>query len=456
MKKTLSVFLAVLLLAVTAAPAFAAGGGYTVEFVQPSSTLETVDGNAPYCFVKSENGIPAYGLVENGAYVFFNNKVTAYSNIFEPEQYDFTEFYGPMVYSGAYDADAAAGTKTQAGPLYPIGSVAQFEEGEIVSFFVLTNEVYNAASAMVYVNGEFLEPETNGEYRVYVDRDLQIAVKEDDGAGNMLLQRNMFTVKLPSGDGYSARPLEGQNYALVPYGGSFTFRVKITKGYTDAGMTVKYTSGSMGLEKLLGEDVSGIIGMLPAGELTEEAGLSIVNLSSTGVDSNGYRIYTIDNITADCSVAVSGVREESSSGLLATLKRILRLILDFFGIKLDILGSITDIFDVTVNSSDSERITYAVTSGASESEISPSAFNVCSGDSVTIEVSTTWAECDKHVNVSWTYTDEEGNAIKTVNGGSYNSEWQIRRNPATGAIYYTRIFVIDNITSDVVISISEI
>lgn len=450
MKKTLSIILAALMIALTMLPAFASGT-FTVEFVQPSVTLETVDGVQPYYFVKTEGGNAAYGQVTNGSYVFFNRRFMPITNVIEPEKYNFTEFYGPKIFAGAVPADESA---VQEGPNFCLGSTVSMEEGEILSFVVMTNKVYNAATASVLVNGAPITPESNGEYRVVVDRNLQISVKEDND-GNPVLLRNMFAVTMPSDEGYRVKTLEGQNYSLVPYGGSFSFRVKITNGYTDSGMSVKVTRGANGLDDLIGEDISGVIGMLPSNELTGEIGISVETLSSTGVDSNGYRTYTINNITDNCKINVSGVRKESSNNFLSILKRILKLILDFFGIKNDLFASITNVYEVNVSAPDSDRVTYSITSGFSGDDIAPSAFEVASGDSVTIQVATTYADCDSHVNVSWTYKDGEGNSVSTVNGSDYNSKWTVKRNDNTGKIYYSRLFVIDNITNNVTINISE-
>lgn len=453
MKKTLSVILAVLMIALTMLPAFATGT-YSVEFVQPSVTLETVDGIPAYYFVKTDGGNAAYGQVENGTYVYFNQKYMPISNVIEPEQYDFQEFYGPKIFAGAVPEDEDA---IQAGPNFYLGSNVTMNEGDILSFVVMTNEVYNAATASVCINGSPISPEANGEYRVVVDRNLQISVREDDGNGNDVLLRNMFSVTMPSDEGYNVKTLEGQNYALVPYGGSFSFRVKISKGYTDSGMSVKVTRGSSGIEELIGDDVdiSGIVGMLPQTEETAGLGMSVETLSSTGVDSNGYRTYTIDNITDNCKISVSGVREESSSNFLSILKRVLKLILDFFGIENDLFASLVNVYDVSIISPDSDKISYTVTSGSTGEDIAPSAFTVSSGDSVTIQVATTYADCDAHVGVSWTYKDADGNVVKTIDGKSYNSTWAVKRNDSTGKIYYSRLFVIDNITNNVTITISE-
>lgn len=496
MKKTLSIVLAVLMMALTFIPAISAAGNYTVEFVAPSSTLETVNGVAPYSFVKCSNGTYLFQVDENGEYVCSGKR--SYKecvDLTEEEMasgfYDLDTYWKPVkdskgeivnyevtVLTEAEKENIPAGiyycgwaktyvlvkdvlnleecvmpdydTETRYSPI-TWDSINPVAEGEIVAFAIRTNEVYNAGTAAVYVNGEQIKPETNGEYRVYVDRDLQISVND---APDVLL-RNMFAVNMTSGDGYKVKTISGENYSLVPYGGSFRFRVKISKGYTDAGMTVKVLCGTSGLSEFIGEEFDSAIALLPSDQL-EGTGVKVITLSSDGVDADGYRTYTIPDIKDNCKIMVSGVRKESTSGILAMFKRILKLILDFLGIQSDIFGSITATYDVNINASDSEMITYAVTSGNSTDEVTPTAFTVASGDSVTVQVATTYANCDQHVEVKWVYTNANGEKVTVDGNKNFDSKWVAQRNKNTGAIYYTRVFVIDNITSDTTISITEI
>jgi len=449
-KKTLSIVLAAILVLMTAAPAFAAGGSYTVQFASPSATLESVGTVKPYAFVQTENGevklqevkAETKALIdadrENGyknfseyyVYVELENRYTTISRVIDPGQY---------VLEHVYEA-----VECENG---------SYEEGTVLSFIVKTNRIYNSATVSVLVNGEKIYPNAKNEYSVIVDRDLEITVNETDANGNPVLMRNTFSVKMPSDTGYKVKTLAGENYALVPYGGSFSFRVKISKGYTDSGMTVKAVHGSSTLEGFIGDDMSGVIALIPADQLPDDS-IKVETLSSTGVDADGYRTYTITNITKDVTINVSGVREEKNADILAMFKRILKLILDLLGIKSDIFGSITNTYEVNISCPDSTKVTYAVTSGSHSDEIKPKAFEVASGDSITVEVSTLYADCDEHVTVQWILRGADGKDT-TVSGSSYGSSWVAKRNATNGRIYYTRVFVIDNITANVDVVITE-
>ena len=116
-----------------------------------------------------------------------------------------------------------------------------------------------------------------------MDRNLNIEVKES------VLETNHYNVVLTSGQGYSLKMLQGENYRVVYYGGDFKFRVKLVSGYSDADMSVTVVRGSSALSQFLGDDA----------DLLSRIDGSSETLVSDGVDSEGCRTYTIKNITSN-------------------------------------------------------------------------------------------------------------------------------------------------------------
>lgn len=413
MKKTISVLLAVLMLAFTFVPAFAAETTENEE----SATTYNVTFQAPvqleddaFIYVKSVNGEVQYVPDENGDYVFFDGRYMLPSNIVHPEDIP-DERFSPVQYQGTVSVKA----------------------GETVVFKVMTSEKYNVYTASVFINGKLAALNAQDDYTVYVDRDLVIKVAEYDENGNEALLRNHFNVKLTSGDGYKVKTLKNQNYEVTYYGDSFEFRVQVSKGYSAAGMKVSVQRGQAALGGFLDEEDSDmLIGIMGGTE----------PLTSYGVDEDGCRLYRIENVTTDCKVVISGVQEESSVGIMAMLKRILRLILDFLGIKLDFLDSFTAVYEINIDASQADGITYQVIR-SEEEELTPSLFKVTAGEGVTIII--TKKDPDQAVNVMWTPGNETG---------KYETPWLVDYNTLTGEVSYVAVYNIDNISADTKVVIS--
>lgn len=422
MKKTLSVFLALLMAFTCIYPVFAAEGDTNVPETGEgeTGTKYSVTFQSPvrleadaYMYVKTINGEMQFEEDPDGEYVFFDNRYMLPSNIYDRYHDQIPpERYSPVQYSGT----------------------VEIAEGETLTFKILTSEKYNVLTATVFVNGSPAAINAHDEYAIYVDRDLIISVAEfDETTGAEALLRNHFHVKLTSGDGYKVKTLKGQNYEVTYYGDSFEFRVKVDKGYSAAGIKVSVQRGKSSLDGFLGEEdsdmLAGIIGKAEP-------------LTSYGIDEDGCRLYKIENITTDCKVIVSGIQEESSVGIFAFLKRILRLLLDIFGIKLDILDSITAYYTVTIDAAEADGVTYQVIR-STEDELSPSEFTVTSGDGITVVV--TKKDPTQDVSVMWT----PGNEL-----GTYKTDWILDYNTVTGEVTYVAVYNIDNITADTTIVIS--
>lgn len=422
MKKTLSVFLALLMAFTCIYPVFAAEGDTNVPETGEgeTGTKYSVTFQSPvrleadaYMYVKTINGEMQFEEDPDGEYVFFDNRYMLPSNIYDRYHDQIPpERYSPVQYSGTVEV----------------------AEGETLTFKILTSEKYNVLTATVFVNGSPAALNAHDEYAIYVDRDLIISVAEfDETTGAEALLRNHFHVKLTSGDGYKVKTLKGQNYEVTYYGDSFEFRVKVDKGYSAAGIKVSVQRGKSSLDGFLGEEdsdmLAGIIGKAEP-------------LTSYGIDEDGCRLYKIENITTDCKVIVSGIQEESSVGIFAFLKRILRLLLDIFGIKLDILDSITAYYTVTIDAAEADGVTYQVIR-STEDELSPSEFTVTSGDGITVVV--TKKDPTQDVSVMWT----PGNEL-----GTYKTDWILDYNTVTGEVTYVAVYNIDNITADTTIVIA--
>ena len=416
MKKALSIVLAVLMAVSCLVPAFAAEGDptapdsgesavkHTVTFVQPSSEFE-----GGYMFVHSIDGEIQFQPDPDGEYVFFDNRYMLPSNIVHEEDVP-DERFSPIQYTG--DIEVA--------------------EGETVAFRVMTSEKYNVLTAAVFVNGQNAYTNAKEEYTVYVDRDLVINIAEYDENGQPALLRNHFKVKLTSGDGYKVKTLKGQNYSVVYYGDEFYFRVYVSDDYSASGMKVHVQRGKSVLNDYVGDEFDAIGNLMGANE----------QLTSYGIDEDGCRLYKIENITTDCKIIVSGVQEKGTEGIMAFLKRILRLILNLFGIELDILDSVTAYYTVTIDAATADGVTYEVVRSSSD-ELAPKEFNVTSGEGVSIIV--TKKDPDQHVSVKWI----PGNEFAT-----YQTNWVLNYNTITGEVTYSAVYNIDNISADTQIVIS--
>ncbi len=424
MKKILSVFLAVLLTLMCAAPAFAADDEASGETTDTENNTETavtyaLTFTAPspefeggYIFVKTVDGVIQYEEDPDGEYVFFDNRYMLPSNVMPNYQDQIPpERYSPIEWD-AYN---------------------EIAEGETVAFKVVTSEKYNVYTAAVFINGVPAQLNAQDEYTAYVDRDLSVSVAEYDENGQPALLRNHFNVQLTSGDGYKVKTLKNENYNVVYYGDGFNFRVKVSSGYSAAGIKVTVQRGQNNdLSEFIGEDLSFVGDLMGTNEV----------LTSYGVDEDGCRLYRIENITTDCKINVSGIQEEDSVGIMAMFKRILRLILDFLGIKIDLLDSITAYHTITIDASEADGVTYNVIRSTDE-ELTPSEFTVTSGDGITIVV--TKKSLDQDVKVIWT----PGNEL-----GTYQTNWVIDYNTFTGEATYSAVYNIDNITADTKIIIS--
>lgn len=407
MKKTLSVFLAALMMLFCLVPGFAAEGEeetgttHIVTFVPPDT--QYVDEDA-YIFVKTINGEIQYQPDPEGDYVFFDNRYMLPSNIIHEEDVP-DERFSPV----EWDMNN------------------EIAEGETIAFKVLTSEKYNVFTAAVFINGAPASVNAQDEYAVYVDADLTIDVAEIDENGQEALLKNHFNVKMTSGDGYKVMTRKGDNYQVVYYGGEFYFRVKILSGYTASGIKVSVSRGTNIFGGFLEEeDTDMLLGIMGG---TEE-------LTSYGIDEDGCRLYKIENITTDCKIIVSGVQEESSAGIMAFFKRIIKLLLDIFGIKLDILDSLVATYTVNIDSAEADGVTYEVIR-SSDDEVTPDEFMVSAGDGITIVVRK--QDFDQDVTVMWT----PGNDL-----GTYETNWVVDYNTITGEVSYVAVYNIDNISAD--------
>lgn len=417
MKKVLSIILAALMLLTVGIPVFADDSTYTATFKSASASLPYTDQFGPaYYFVKTENGVPLFEEDPNGLYYLANDG-----------RYHTRE----ELIEDTIPVDATTYSPVRFATDTPI----TLESNTNLSFIVQTNEVYNVATASVFINGVLATQNEAGEYVVYVDRDFNIEVKE----GNSLL-RNHFNVVLTSGEGYSVRTLQGENYRVAYYGDSFRFRVRIASGYSDADMKVTLVRGENDLAQFLGDDA----------DLLARISGDSETLSSDGVDSEGCRTYTIKNITSNCKIIVSGVREKKKADILTYLKRILKMILDVFHIDTSFLGldDVVSLAYYTVNINENvpagTDLDYIMITGTTD-PFKMNQFNVMSGESVTIDFVTYDESVKDRLKVTW----DPGNT-----GGVYSNVWTAKLNRATGKVYYTTTFMIDNIRSTTNVNIT--
>ena len=405
MKKALSVFLAMFMIFAACTPVFAAATSYQVNFV---NTVDGSDWDHGYAFVNSVDGEIQYVPDDDGVYVYYakGGVFTTMENLFDYNKPENPEWYSPDVLVSAIVA-----------------------EGEELTFQLWSFE-YNLATAYVTANGVQIFPDENGEFSVAVTENTEIRIVEKDADGSIALQQNHYEIKLASGDGFKCKPQQGQNYRYVYYEGDFYFRVKIDEGYTAAGMSVSVLRGYDVLDEYLEEDSDLILEVLKKAE----------PLTSYGVDSEGYRLYKLSDITSDCRIIVSGVEaEEEEGGIMGLLMRILRLLLNIFGIKLDILDEIVAFYDVEVVNNN-EKAAYEIYLG-SEDYTENGKFTVEGGSGVVVKVKK--ASLEDNVTVTW-----PGNE-----NGSYESPWYPEFDEE-GNVVYTSIYYIDNISQNTTIVIS--
>lgn len=489
MKKILSVLLASLMILLVMVPAFAEDttGDAKLKFYAPGWNDVSVEPDA-YTFVKMADGTLSYHAVTVGRYIAYtegsgvdlndlaadlpagsvlNNRVSL-DVLFEAcktkgltrrdvvykylengtavlyESADATEALAPascfVLASGKYveigtlifpeDRDTVFDALFDEGAtLYTYDAYDTAEEGitvakgDIVSFKIRTSPKYDAATASVYVNNTVLYPNQAGEYSFVAGAGLN-EIKVNEGT----LLRSHFTVTLTKGDGYAVKTLKNDNNKVAFYGDSFKFRVKITKGFTDAGMKVTVLRGSNELSELIGEEFDAALAMIGEGE----------SLKSTGIDEDGFKTFEVKNITTDCKIVVSGVREQSQSGILAVLKKILRFILHLFGIESpmldDTLGLTAYTFDITNQSS----VDYEIIAGAG-GDVHARHLDLLKGDTVGIKLT----KYDINENAS-VYVVEDG-AEKPY---EYSSEWTIHYDSLNDRNYWTKIVYFDSVDSN--------
>ena len=417
MKKAISVALAVLMTALLFIPVFAAG--YTVTFVGPSAAYqnETDNDGEPlgdaYCFVKpADPNDESAGMLfeedENGEYVYYDNRYMTLDNIYE-QYWDRVppERYSPVTYA----------------------ATESFSSGDVLVFFVNTSKKYNAATVTVMANDVKLTPASSGAYRVTVNKNLTIKVLETSASGGAALERNHYNVKMISGDGYNVKPVIGEAYHYTYFGDDFNFRIKIKKDYSASGMKVCVVRNVDLDHDELGDfdSLGNIIGR------NEE-------LKSTGVDADGCRTYTLKNVTSDCKIIVSGVREEKKADVLNWIKRIIRMILQFFGVEIEELDGILNECNVTINNNAPGVICKVLTTV--ETATSDNSFTITGGSGISFQLSKT--DPNQTVNVTWTGMNDTG----------YKPTWSGKVDPETNQIVYTAIYNVDNIREDTVITIS--
>lgn len=415
MKKLLSVTLSVLMVALLLVPAFAAGG-HTVTFTQPSNTLKAQSAGYenlepyfkenPYVFAKVENNAIKYVQQNNGPYVFYDNRFMTLDNIYES--------YWDQVPPERYVPDAYTSSVTVA-------------DNETLVFTVSTSPVYNAATVTVLVNGTKLDADPYGLYKLQVKSDITIRVMENNETGELGLQRNLFNVKLVSGDGFAAKAPMGESYKGTYYGDDFYFRVKVKKGYSASGMKVS----------VLRDVTENMDFMSEFDTVTNLMGMS-EPLTSYGLDEEGCRLYKVSNVTTDCRLVITGVREEKTANVLTMILRVLRKILDLLGIKIQFVDDMTDEFKVTVNNT-LANASYNFLSGTANEDGS---LTVMSGSGITLQVIK--ENEDQDVRVSWAPGNENGEFI---------TNWVGKRDPQTGETVFVGTFNIDNIRGDTLVTI---
>ncbi len=415
MKKVLSVTLSVLMVALLLVPAFAAGGN-TVTFTQPSSKLKTqsaaIDGLAPffkdnpYVFAKVENNAIKYVQQADGPYVFYDNRYMTLDNIYES--------YWDQVPPERYVPDT-------------YGSSVSVAEGETLVFTVVTSPVYNAATATVLVNGTKLNPDPYGLYKLTVHGSVTIRLMEDNENGEMGLQRSLFNVKLVSGEGFAAKAPLGEGYKGTFYGDDFYFRVKVKKGYSASGMKVA----------VLRDVTEDMDFMAEFDTVTNLMGMS-EPLTSYGVDEENCRLYKVPHVTSDCRLVITGVREEKTANILTMILRVLRRILDLLGIKIQFVDDMTDEFKVTVNNT-LPGVSYSFLSGTANEDGS---LTVMSGSGATLQV--VKENQNQNVRVAWTPGNENGEFL---------TNWVGKRDPKTGETVFVATYNLDNIRSDLTVTI---
>lgn len=416
MKKTLSVLLAVLLLSLTIAPVFAAGG--TVTFIGPSAAYKNETnsagkalGDAYWYVMADETGAMSFHEDDGGKYVLYDNQYY----VTKEQLYDYV--WNELKNTQRYSPD-----------LFPCDEPVSIAD-EFLVFYVQTSPKYNASTVSVLVNNERVEPSAEGAYRVKASGNMTVRVVETSSTGATGLQRNFYTVKMASDEGYNVIPQIGEAYHYAFYDDDFNFRIRIKRNYSASGMKV-YVMRGVDLQHDEMGDLDFIATFLGDAE----------ELKPTGIDAEGCRTYTLKNVTSDCKLLVSGVKEEKKNDIMSILKRILRMILNFFHIEIKELDNFVNQYTVTVNNNAADGVDYEIVSGKADGADKAN-FKVDGGSGVTLQVT---KRSDVDVNVSWTGMNADG----------YKTTWTAKTERATGDTIYTATYTIDNIQGDTTVTIS--
>ena len=117
MKKTISVLLSVLMLALLMVPAVSAAGAHTVTFTPPTGTLNNYGVTDPlFTFVKSNNGRMEFVEDPNGIYYLANDGYyyTADRIMFDPNDPSPRTTYSPKAYEGTISVEDGETVKVEA------------------------------------------------------------------------------------------------------------------------------------------------------------------------------------------------------------------------------------------------------------------------------------------------------------------------------------------------------
>ncbi len=516
MKKLLAVFLAALLIAsVLPLSVFAEGNGAKITFVNTSQGYNQVDratalAKTPggdqitasaYRFVQTyDTGylqnyavvVEGHEFTDNNSSVLDENKkprnVDAGGIIYEQiESVD--ALYNPYLYY-AYDQHSHEYVKYENKyefsvdvqrflPKYldglgncsaeDVAALSEFtvdpddytsyNSKDYFGFGVIVGDAYQPESLVVYAEyygkAHLLVPNSAGTYAVpTIYGDVKVYVKEfytaddpmidadgdqvlDDlgrpcyhDAGPVLLRKH-FAVPLPTGDGFRCVPDDDDgNYTTVEYGGSFRFRLVIKDGYSDQNATVTVARMNTGAE------------ISTVGE----------TLKSVGVDKDGNKIYSIDNVTTDCQISVGIMLTETTDNIFTWLKRIIRLILNLFGITFD--NEYTSTHTVTIVNS-SASATYQAVSGTVKAKQNADKVDVLNGGQLVLKVIIDQGmyRKDPVTGKYRSYVEVKWSPRAGADEDYAEPQWYSVPDSAAGELY--AIYVIDSITEDTTVTIRD-
>ena len=502
MKKLIAVLLAALMLfTILPLSVFAASG--TVTFVNATRSYEQVDhipynedrtdGQPPYASVLDSNGntmrVAAFRFVaayDQGFLVGYNadpdtagenldnnrlprnnaaggliyTKITSSTGIYNPylvylfsqHDHDYKQYkygneyeagagrYLPLYIDGKGNCDTAdlLGTTTSftpgssADPAYVKNGdgtkVNNYGGKNYYSFGVIVGEGFQEQRLFVIANyggsDHYLKPNASGVYSVPTNKG-NVTIRVDEAE----LYKKSFLIALPSGDGFSVQPYNKNdptdpNYHAAVYNGDFSFKLVLKEGYSDANTVVTIQRANSGAE------------------------ISTINevLAADGIDRNGNKIYTIHNITTNIKIGVSLVIAEKSDNIFTWIKRIIRLLLNLFGISVE--NDFTKTYSITVNNNAaSSGVEYEFISGVLASHSKDRVVNVLSNSQVvikvTVEQSLVTSPTDSLITVTWTPGNEDGSAI--------TDNWQMNSGAEDSTFY--KLYCISGINADTVVTI---